>query len=48
MYRQNVTVPPAGSAVQLPLALNDPTGQWTLRVREVATGVEIQTKFDSK
>ena len=45
VYRTNVVVGPEGGQVDLPVALNDMPGQWTLRVREVATGLARDVPF---
>jgi hypothetical protein len=31
--------------LEIPLALNDPLGQWTVTARDVMTGVEATTHF---
>ena len=46
VYRQNVTVDPAGESITLPIALNDQPGQWTLAIREVATGQITEVPFE--
>ena len=45
VYRTNVLVPPEGSSMPLPLALNDAKGRWTLRIREVATARKQELAF---
>jgi hypothetical protein len=45
VYRVNVVCPPDGGSFPLPLALNDASGTWTLRVREVATGETREVTF---
>ena len=46
VYRSNFTCGPQGGSLELPLALNDAPGRWTLRVRDVATGREQEVAFD--
>ncbi len=45
-YRTNVTVKPSGESLPLPVALNDQAGTWTLAVREVATGRQLDVRFE--
>jgi len=45
VYRTNVVCPPAGGSFPIPLALNDASGPWTVRVRETATGAEKEVRF---
>jgi hypothetical protein len=40
-YRANVACGAAGGSFDLPLALNDPAGAWTIRIHEVATGCRV-------
>ena len=42
---QNLEAKGGQAAFTIPLALNEPTGQWTLRARDVATGVEATMTF---
>jgi len=44
-YRRNLACGPQGGSVEIPLALNDPAGQWTVRVKEIATGREAEVRF---
>ncbi|HET6429570.1 MAG TPA: hypothetical protein VFJ30_14230, partial [Phycisphaerae bacterium] len=46
VYRRNVTLDRTGGSLPLPLALNDAPGPWTLAVREVATGRQVEVPFD--
>jgi len=48
VYRRNFTCPPGGGSVEIPLALNDTPGQWTVSVREVATGRQVRVPFEFK
>lgn len=50
VYRRNFTCGPQGGSLELPLALNDAPGRWTLRVRDVATekGQDVPFDFDGK
>ena len=48
VYRRNFTCKPAGGSLALPLALNDATGKWKLKVRNVATGQTIIVPFEVK
>jgi len=47
VYRRNSTCGSQGGWLELPLALNDAPGRWTLRVRDVATGQGQDVSFDS-
>ena len=44
-YDANVTAPAGRAEYVLPLALNDIPGRWTLRARDVPTGVSAQASF---
>jgi hypothetical protein len=37
-YSGNLLAPGGHAARQIPLALNDPAGQWTIRVHDVLSG----------
>ena len=39
LYRLNFTFDAEGGQIRVPLALNDPTGPWTIAIREAATGL---------
>jgi hypothetical protein len=43
-YRMNFTFGPEGGRIHVPLALNDPSGAWTISIREAATGVTQEAK----
>jgi hypothetical protein len=47
-YRANVACGAAGGRFDLPLALNDMDGAWTIRVHEVATGARASVTFDKR
>ncbi|NUQ61356.1 MAG: beta-galactosidase [Pirellulales bacterium] len=44
-YTRNVLAPGAQSEVSIPLALNDPPGPWTARIRDVLSGVKVERVF---
>jgi hypothetical protein len=39
------SAPQGKATLEIPLALNDPLGQWTVTARDVMTGVEATTHF---
>jgi hypothetical protein len=43
--RRVVMVPPAGASVPLPVAENDPTGQWELSAKELFTGRVVKARY---
>jgi beta-galactosidase len=45
-YAQNVLAQAGTADLQIPLAMSDPTGRWTLRVRDVLTGTTAQTRCE--
>ncbi len=45
-YRANVACGVAGGSFELPLALNDMAGTWTVRIREVATGCRVNVAWE--
>ena len=47
-YTQNLEVEHGAGTFRLPLALSDPTGEWKLKVQDVATGVVRQTGFQHR
>jgi len=47
VYRTNVVCPPAGGSFPIPLALNDASGMWTVRIRETVTGAEKDVTFEA-
>jgi uncharacterized protein YfaS (alpha-2-macroglobulin family) len=47
-YRANVTCTAKGGAFELPLALNDAAGTWTIRIHEVATGQDASVALEKK
>jgi len=44
-YAGDVVAPRGQATFSFPLALNEPTGEWTLSVRDVASGVTTNLKF---
>jgi hypothetical protein len=44
-YSQNVVVTGGKATFEIPFALNDPLGAWTLKARDAATGVTGQSKI---
>ena len=40
-YSQNAVAPAGEAEIALPFAFNDPAGDWTVRVRDVATGTAV-------
>ena len=47
-YHKQVHVAGGSGSVQVPLALNDPTGTWRVKVTDVATGTEAEKTFSLK
>jgi hypothetical protein len=45
-YRANVACAAAGGSFELPLALNDMAGTWTVRIHEVATGCRVTVTLE--
>jgi hypothetical protein len=45
-YRANVKCGVAGGRFELPLALNETVGTWTIRIHEVATGYRASVTLD--
>ena len=45
-YRRNVPTRAGAAEVAIPLALNDPPGNWRVAAREVATGTAAETAFE--
>ena len=44
-YTRNVLAPGGSAELHIPLALNDPAGEWTVTVRDVLSGVEASATF---
>lgn len=44
-YVFNQLLPDGQGELRMPLALNDPPGQWTVRVRDVLTGTQAEAQF---
>ena len=44
-YRYCIASPGGKGRGEIPLALNDPTGTWKLRLTDVATGVAAEVRF---
>ena len=38
-------VPPSGTSVPLPVAVNDPAGQWELSAKELFTGRVVKARY---
>jgi hypothetical protein len=47
-YDDNIIAEKGAATIQLPLALNDPTGLWRLQFTEVATGVTAEAQIQIK
>jgi len=48
LYRSNHALDPAGGRITVPLALNDPGGEWTVTIREALTGITQAVKIELK
>ena len=44
-YSRNIKVEHGAGTFRLPLAMSDPSGQWQIKVRDVATGVVGKASF---
>ena len=47
-YHKQVHVADGSGSVQVPLALNDPPGKWSVKVNDVVTGTEAEKAFSLK
>jgi len=45
LYSRNLMVTTQSSTFNIPLALNDPTGNWTVKISDLMTGSSVQQTF---